>query len=128
MKLSIVIPAYNEEKTIHLILEKVIAVTLIRGIEKEIVIVDDCSSDNTRSAIQRFIDAHGDVVIRYFEQAKNMGKGAAIRRGFQEASGDVIVIQDADLEYDPEEYNILIKPISDDFADVVGLLNMHHDA
>ncbi len=119
MKLSIVIPAYNEEKTIHLILEKVIAVTLIRGIEKEIVIVDDCSSDNTRSAIQRFIDAHGDVVIRYFEQAKNMGKGAAIRRGFQEASGDVIVIQDADLEYDPEEYNILIKPISDDFADVV---------
>ncbi len=119
MKLSIVIPAYNEEKTIHLILEKVVAVNLIDGVEKEIVIVDDCSKDDTRSAIARFIESQAGVDIKYYEQERNQGKGAAIRRGFEEAKGDVIVIQDADLEYDPEEYNILLKPIFNGVADVV---------
>ena len=119
MKLSVVIPAYNEAKTIHLILDKVVQVSLINGISKEILIVDDCSTDNTREAIQRFMDAHQDAEIKYFEQARNQGKGAAIRRGFEEATGDFIVIQDADLEYDPEEYNLLLKPVVTGFADVV---------
>jgi glycosyltransferase involved in cell wall biosynthesis len=119
MKLSIVIPAYNEAKTIHQILEKVVAVKLIAEIEKEVVIVDDASTDDTREAIQAFIDRNQHTVIRYFEQGKNQGKGAAIRRGFEEATGDFIVIQDADLEYDPEEYNLLLKPVVNGFADVV---------
>ncbi len=119
MKLSVVIPAYNEAKTIHLILRKVLAVVLIEGIEKEIIIVDDCSTDDTKGAIQSFIARYDDGSIKYFEQPKNKGKGAAIRRGFEEASGDVIVIQDADLEYDPEEYNILLRPIVMGAADVV---------
>lgn len=119
MKLSIVIPAYNEAKTIHEILERVVAVELINSIEKEVVIVDDASTDDTRSAIQSFIDRNQRTVIRYFEQPKNQGKGAAIRRGFEESTGDFIIIQDADLEYDPEEYNLLLKPVVNGFADVV---------
>ncbi len=119
MKLSIVIPAYNEAKTIHQILEKVVDVQLVANIEKEVVIVDDASTDNTRDAIQDFIEKNQGTVIRYFEQGKNQGKGAAIRRGFEEATGDFIVIQDADLEYDPEEYNLLLKPVINGFADVV---------
>ena len=119
MKLSIVIPAYNEAKTIHLILNKVLAVVMDNGIDKEIIIVDDASIDETQGAIESFIDQNNDTKIMYFKQPHNKGKGAAIRKGFEEATGDVIVIQDADLEYDPEEYNILIKPISRGVADVV---------
>ena len=118
-KLSIIIPAYNEEKTIHLILDRVKAVKLINDIQKEIIITNDCSSDDTEGAIQRYIAANSEMDIRYLAHKVNKGKGAALHTGIQHASGDFLVIQDADLEYDPEEYNILLKPVIDGFADVV---------
>jgi glycosyltransferase involved in cell wall biosynthesis len=118
--LSIVIPAYNEAPTIHLILDKVRKVNLINGMQKEIIIVDDCSTDGTCEALEKYISSNGAAnEIRIYKHEKNAGKGAALHTGIAKASGDVIVIQDADLEYDPAEYNKLLQPIVDGFADVV---------
>ena len=117
--LSIIIPAYNEERTIHLILDKVRAVELIDGIAKDVVIVNDGSTDGTVAAVKRYMEDHPGLGIRFFEQPRNMGKGAAIHRGIREAVGEYLIVQDADLEYDPREYNDLLQPVLDGFADVV---------
>lgn len=117
--LSIVIPAYNEERTIHLILDKVKNVELAGGIQKEIIIINDCSKDDTEGAIHRYMATNPYLNIRYRAHEVNKGKGAALHTGIQDASGQYIIIQDADLEYDPAEYNILLRPILDGYADVV---------
>ncbi len=117
--LSIVIPAYNEGPTIHHILDRVKAVQLTGDISKEVIIVNDCSKDNTEEAILAYQAGNPDLPISYYKHAVNQGKGAALHTGIKMAKGDYVIIQDADLEYDPEEYNILLKPILTGFADVV---------
>ena len=114
MKLSIIIPCYNEENTIKVIVEKVLKFSLY---DKEIIIVDDCSTDQSRKIIKNL--AEDTSIIKYFFLDKNLGKGAALNKGFKEANGDIILIQDADLEYDPKDYPILIKPFIETDADVV---------
>ncbi len=118
-KLSIVIPAYNEARTIHLILNRVAEVKLINDIEKELIIVNDCSTDATEQVLQDYINSHKELNIQYYKHEVNKGKGAAIHTGISKATGDYLIIQDADLEYDPEEYNLLLKPVIRGVADVV---------
>lgn len=118
-KLSIVIPIYNEQATILSILNKLLEIKLIGGLKKELVLVNDNSTDQSEKLILSFKKRHPKTVILYKKHSKNRGKGAALNTGFQIATGDIITVQDADLEYDPHEFNRLLKPILDGFADVV---------
>jgi glycosyltransferase involved in cell wall biosynthesis len=118
-KLSVVIPAYNEEKTIKSVLTKLTTVELIKNIQMELLVVNDCSKDNTEKEVESFIKENPSVDIKYFKHEVNKGKGAALHTGIKNATGQYLIVQDADLEYDPEEFNILIKPITDGHADVV---------
>ena len=119
MTLSILIPVYNEEDNIQKILNKVLAVTLVNNIAKQIIIVNDCSTDGTEELVLRYIEKHNDIQIEYQKHSRNKGKGRAINTALKMVKGDFVIIQDADNEYDPGEYNLLLQPIIDNYADVV---------
>jgi glycosyltransferase involved in cell wall biosynthesis len=119
MKLSIIIPAFNEAETIKVIIDRVRSVQLINDIKKEIIIVNDCSTDGTSAEVRDYAKRNPSAEIQFYEHNVNRGKGAALRTGIARATGDFIVIQDADLEYDPKEYNLLLSPVVDGYADVV---------
>lgn len=121
-KLSIIIPVYNEEKTIALILDRINEVKLIKNIEKEVIIVNDCSTDSTAQIVQDYLANTSGLTIDYLKylcHKTNLGKGAAIHTGIDQATGEYLLVQDADLEYDPGEYNSLLKPVVVGAADVV---------
>jgi Glycosyltransferases involved in cell wall biogenesis len=117
--LSVIVPAYNEQNTVVNILDALLEVELIGDLKMEIVVVNDASTDRTAELVQQYIVDHRSVEIQYIEHDKNRGKGAALHSGIEVATGDLIIVQDADLEYDPHEFNILLKPILQDRADVV---------
>ena len=114
--LTVVVPVFNEERTVAALLEAVLAAPFPAGVDRELVVVDDGSTDRTREVLARFSD---EPRVRVFAQDRNRGKGAALRRGFEEARGDFVIVQDADLEYDPREIPRLLTPILEDKADVV---------
>ena len=118
-KISIIVPAYNEAATISIVIDKLLNLTFINNIKKEIIIVNDCSNDHTENLIHDIIKCNEGVEIVYFKHEINSGKGAAIHTGIKNATGDYLIIQDADLEYDPNEINKLLKPVIDGYADVV---------
>ncbi len=117
--LSVIVPVYNEQNTVQKVLDKILSVDLIGGVEIEIVLVDDCSTDQTAQIINKYIQNRKDANIKHYRHEKNKGKGGAIHTGLASAKGDFVIIQDADLEYDPEEFNIMLGPILDGHADVV---------
>lgn len=117
--LSVIIPVYNEENTILKILNELEKVILINNIKKEYILVNDCSTDNSKNVIDQYIIDNKDVNAKLFSHSKNKGKGAALKTGINECTGDFIIVQDADLEYDPNEFNLLLKPVIDGLADVV---------
>lgn len=118
-KLSIIVPCYNEEHSIRAMLDRVLRASLPLGVTKEIIIVNDCSTDRSVAVVEDFMNTHPQEEIRLFHHERNSGKGAALHTGIAKATGHFVVIQDADLEYDPEEYKILLQPVLDGFADVV---------
>jgi len=117
--LSIIIPAFNEADTIHLILDKINAVSLTNDLRKEVILVDDYSTDQTEEVLLQYRSMHPEMNLQYFKHELNKGKGAAIHTGIAKATGEFLIIQDADLEYDPEEYNEMLKPVLKGAADVV---------
>lgn len=119
MKLTIVIPIYNEKNTLEKILDKIVDVKLINNLGKEIILVDDCSTDGSIEIVNAYMQKHPELDIKFYKQVKNSGKGYALQKGFQEASGDFVIIQDADLEYDPSEFNEILRPLVEGHADVV---------
>ncbi|TSC68800.1 MAG: family 2 glycosyl transferase [Parcubacteria group bacterium Gr01-1014_70] len=122
-KLSVVIPAYNEARTIDTVIRRAAEEVKALGLEEDIIVVDDGSTDNTKDIVLSI----SGINIRYFRQAENVGKGAALKRGFEEITGEIVLIQDADLEYDPADYKKLLNPIRDGKADVVYGSRFHGD-
>ncbi|MDB2317215.1 glycosyltransferase family 2 protein [Flavobacteriales bacterium] len=118
-KLSIVIPVYNEQESIYPLLCKVNSLNLIYSIKKQIIIIDDCSTDSSKAEIERFIKSFSPLDVVFFSHTENQGKGSAIKTALEYASGEYIIIQDADLELNPEEINLLLVPVIDEVANVV---------
>ena len=119
MLLSIVIPIYNEENTLEAILDEVASVELMAGLEKEFILVNDASTDRSLEIAETYITNHPELNMKLLSNEKNSGKGAALQKGFKQANGDYVIIQDADLEYDPNEYNEMLGPLVEGHADVV---------